>query len=73
MLPLIVIALAIVFLVLLKSGLLDDLAETVLRKKAGAGGWHPEELEEPAPDLEMDERLEVFRDFFEGESDEDNG
>lgn len=55
----------VLFLILWKSGLLDDLVE---RGRAGSEErWHQERkrLNKAAPDPEMAKRLEIFEEFME--------
>ena len=66
MLPLIGLLLVIAYVILSRSGALDDLAES-LRKASPSIRSRRANVENPAsPDGDSERRLEVFEDFIEG-------
>jgi hypothetical protein len=66
MLPLIGLLLVIAYVILSRSGALDDLAES-LRKASPSIRSHRANVENPdLPDGDSERRLEVFEDFIEG-------
>ncbi|HLE03341.1 MAG TPA: hypothetical protein VI729_01840 [Anaerolineales bacterium] len=62
MLPIFALSLAVVFFVLLRQGILDQLPEWL---RSGLQRRTPPRI---AKDTEEERRLEVFKDFFEGDS-----
>ncbi len=73
MLPFVVVLVVIVYVVLDKSGLLSELAESIRGGRGGRRKWHPEIMEKTKSDPETDKRLEVFERFIENlDSSEDN-
>lgn len=62
MLPIIALSLAIIFFVLLRLGILDQLPE---RLRTGLQRRIPRRI---GKDTEEERRLEVFKDFFDGDS-----
>ena len=71
MLPYVAFLLAVVFLILKLSGVLDKLTEFMRQRWEGQVRSTPPMLEEPVEGEEFEGRLEVFREFFEGRSEED--
>jgi hypothetical protein len=71
MLPFIVIVAAILFFLLKRSGIFDELgtrdADGVSRRRK----WGRRLIEEIEEDPELNQRLEVFKDFLENQQDED--
>ncbi len=71
MLPYIVIVAAILFFLLKLSGIIDELgtrdADGVSRRRK----WGRRLIEEIEEDPELNQRLEVFKDFLENQQDED--
>jgi hypothetical protein len=66
MLPLLVIVLVIVYFILDKAGIFEELGLVIRRQTRGQQGGHPELNEKTVSDPETDRRLEVFEDFIEG-------
>ena len=62
MLPIVTLSLAIIFFVLLRLGILDQLPE---RLRSGLQRRTPRRI---GKDTEEERRLEVFKDFFDGDS-----
>jgi hypothetical protein len=62
MLPIVTLSLAIIFFVLLRLGILDQLPE---RLRSGLQRRIPRRI---GKDTEEERRLEVFKDFFDGDS-----
>jgi hypothetical protein len=62
MLPIVTLSLAIMFFVLLRLGILDQLPE---RLRSGLQRRIPRRI---GKDTEEERRLEVFKDFFDGDS-----
>lgn len=65
-LPILVILLVIAYVVLDRSGLLEEFAKTIQRTREDWPPSHPEMEDAPPPDPESEGRLEVFEDFIEG-------
>jgi hypothetical protein len=66
MLPLIGLLLVIAYVFLNRSGVLDDLADSLQKTRPK---WRPRPLDadrSPAPDVDSERRLEIFEDFIEG-------
>ncbi len=68
MLPILVISAAIIFFVVWKSGLLEELRNWSLRQQQGITRG---QLTDEPMDPEMSKRLEVFEEFIEELPDED--
>lgn len=62
MLPIVALSLAVVFFVLLRQGILDQLPQRLSR------GLQRRPLKRISKNTEEERRLEVFKDFFEGDS-----
>ena len=71
MLPFVAFLLAVVFLIFKLSGVLDKFTEFMRQRWEGQVRSTPPMLEEPVEDEEFEGRLEVFREFLEGRSEED--
>lgn len=71
MLPYVVFLLAVVFLILKLSGVLDRFTEFMGQRWKDQVWSAPPILEEPVDD-EFEGRLDVFREFLEGQSQEEN-
>lgn len=71
MLPYVVFLLAVVFLMLKLSGVLDRFTEFMGQRWKDQAWSTPSMLEEPV-DEEFEGRLDVFREFLEGRSREEN-
>jgi len=71
MLPYVAFLLAVVFLILKLSGVLDKFTEFMRQRWDGQVRSTPPMLEEPVEDEEFEGRLNVFREFLEGRSDKD--
>ena len=63
MLPFIVLTAAVIFLILWREGVFNDLSRLGLGRRARRQG-SPEKTEGPALDGEMSKRLEVFENFI---------
>lgn len=72
MLPYVVFLLAVVFLMLKLSGVLDRFTEFMGQRWKDQAWSTPPMLEEPVDDEEFEGRLDVFREFLEGRSQEEN-
>jgi hypothetical protein len=66
MLPIIVLLLVIGYIILDRSGMLEDIAGSLQKQGHGHPPRHPEMDNGLAPDEDADRRLEVFEDFIEG-------
>lgn len=71
MLPYIVITAAIIFFLLRRSGIFDDLGDQEGKKSSSRQSWGRRILRELERDPEMNQRLEVFKDFLESQQDEE--
>ncbi|NIM93291.1 MAG: hypothetical protein GTO18_06230 [Anaerolineales bacterium] len=71
MLPVIVISVAVVFIIIWKMGFLDELKERGQARDMHREYREPEQLEAGSVDPEMKRRLEVFKDFMDEFSNED--
>lgn len=71
MLPYVAFLLAVVFLILKLSGVLDRFTEFMNQRWKDQAQSTPPMLEEPV-DEEFEDRLNVFREFLEGRSQEEN-
>lgn len=71
MLPYVAFLLAVVFLILKLSGVLDRFTELMNQRWKDQAQSTPPMLEEPV-DEEFEDRLNVFREFLEGRSQEEN-
>ena len=71
MLPLVALSLAVLFFVMLRSGILDDLAKGI-RGERSPDGRTTGRLLAPEDDPEVSKRLEVFKDFLEGDEDQED-
>ncbi len=69
MLALVGITLTVIFILLWRSGVLDDLPEILGQRPPRAD--IPEQIEDSTYDSDKDRRLHVFKDYFEGDPDED--
>ena len=65
------VILVIVFLLLVRSGFLDDLPNRLNRQRSRPREVKPEQIERRVYNPEADERLDVFKDFLEGDSEDD--
>ena len=72
MLPLFVLIAAIVFIVIWKMGLLDDLRDRNWDQERGPWIREPRRLKRKDMDPEMASRLEIFKEFLEDLSDEED-
>jgi|GEM_PF-5002477 len=72
MLPYVAFLLAVVFLILKLSGVLDRFTEFMGQRWEGQVRSTPPMLEEPVDDEKFEGRLEVFREFLKGRSQEEN-
>jgi hypothetical protein len=59
------------FLLLVRSGFLDDLPNILNRQRSKPREIRPEQIERRIYNSEADERLDVFKDFLEGDSKDD--
>ena len=76
MLPIIVLLLVLTYLILDRSGMLEEFASAVQKTRKNWPPPHPEMENPPPPDAESERRLEVFEDFIEGldpNNDDDEG
>jgi hypothetical protein len=64
MLPIIGITVLIVFIILWRSGILDDLQRGKLSRKSGRDAQESKQLTIESADPDMNKRLEVFREFI---------
>ncbi len=71
MLPFFVLAAAVMFFILWKSGILDELKAGGFRR-GGEGGLPPDDLDPLPPDSVTSRRLKVFENFIEGLSEDDD-
>ncbi len=69
MLALVGITLTLIFILLWRSGVLDDLPEILGQRPPREDV--PEQIKDSNYDSDKDRRLDVFKDYFEGEPDED--
>ena len=72
MLPYLAFLLAVMFLILKLSGVLDRFTEFMGQRGKDQAQSPPSMLEEPVDDEEFEGRLDVFREFLEGRSPEEN-
>ena len=71
MLPLVALSLAVLFFVMLRSGILDDLANE-MRGDRSPSRRATGKLPAPEDDPEVSKRLEVFKDFLEGDEEQED-
>lgn len=71
MLSYIALSLAVIFLVLKLTGFLDEFTEAMRGGRDGGVRWLQKLLGPPPEDPDLEKRLDVFKDFFEGQSDEE--
>ena len=71
MLPFIVISAAILFFLLNRSGVFNDARRGNGEKGRARKRWGQRFLDELESDPELNQRLDVFKDFLEGQSDEE--
>jgi hypothetical protein len=64
MLPMIGITVLIVFIILWRSGILDDLREGKRYRKSGSDVRESRQLAKGSTDPDMNKRLEVFKEFI---------
>jgi hypothetical protein len=64
MLPIIGISVLIVFIILWRSGILDDLQSGKRYRKSGRDAQESKRLTIESADPDMNKRLEVFREFI---------
>jgi hypothetical protein len=64
MLPIIGITLLIVFVILWRSGILDDLQKGKLNRRTRSDVRDRKRLKDKSTDPEMNKRLEVFKEFI---------
>jgi hypothetical protein len=69
MLALVGLTLAVVFIVLWRTGVLDDLPEILGNRPPK--GRVPEQIENSDYDPDKDRRLDIFKNYLEGESSEE--
>ena len=72
MLPYVAFLIAVVFLILKLSGVLDRFTELMIQRWGDQVQSTPPILEESVDDEEFEGRLDVFREFLEGRSPEEN-
>jgi hypothetical protein len=63
-LPVVALALVITYLILDRSGVIDELADTIAESQGKTVSWRRRSQEQGESDLEDDNRLEVFQDFI---------
>ena len=71
MLPYIVITAAIVFFLLKRSGVFEDLRVQDGKDNTSRRWWGRRVMRELEQDPELNQRLEVFKDFLENQQDEE--
>jgi hypothetical protein len=71
MLPYIVITAAIVFFLLKRSGIFDDLRAQDGKDRTARRRWGSRIKRELEQDPELNQRLEVFKDFLDSQQDEE--
>lgn len=71
MLALVALTLALIFVLLWRTGFLDDLAEIL--RGTPPPEEAPEQIEDTSYDPDKDRRLDVFKNYLEGESNEEEG
>jgi len=71
MLPFIVITAAILFFILQRSGIFDDLRRQAGNSRKNRQRWSERVKRELERDPELNKRLEVFKDFLDNEPDEE--
>lgn len=71
MLPYIVITAAIVFFLLKRSGIFDDLRAQDGEGRTSRRRWGRRVMREIEQDPELNQRLEVFKDFLDNQQDEE--
>ena len=64
MLPIIGVTVLIVFIILWRSGILDDLQKGKLYRQSGRDVQESKQLKRGPTDPEMNKRLEVFKEFI---------
>lgn len=64
MLPIIGITLLVVFIILWRSGILDDLQKGKLNRRSRSDVRERKQLKWKSSDPEMNKRLEVFKEFI---------
>jgi hypothetical protein len=69
MLALVGITLTLIFILLWRTGVLDDLPEILGRRSPPEDA--PEQIEDSTYDPDKDRRLDIFKDYFESETGED--
>jgi hypothetical protein len=72
MLPYIVIVAALLFFILKRSGIFENLSGEKSDTDASRRHWGKRVLRELERDPETNKRLEVFKDFLESQQDEDD-
>lgn len=71
MLAVFAIVIVVVFFVLLKTGVLDNLPEYLNQARPDIQSWRTSDSPRRRYDPTSDNRLEIFKDFFEEKEDED--
>jgi hypothetical protein len=71
MLAVLALVIVVLFFILLRTGILDNLPEYLNQARPDIQSWRPTDSNARRYDPNSDNRLEIFKDFFEEKEDED--